>query len=94
MNHKRIFKHVNWIAPAAFMVGITLGTSGCSTVTTGQTDRCIEQANNADVHGVYTADEQLNACLETYKLRRDNEKTVGEAFAEDVLISVIDIITD
>ena len=59
-----------------------------------KTDRCIEQANNADVHGVSTADEQLNACLETYKLRRDKEKTVGEAFAEDVLISVIDIITD
>lgn len=94
MNHKRIFKHVNWIAPAAFMVGITLGTSGCSTVSTGQTDHCIEQANNADVHGVSTADEQLNACLETYKLRRDKEKTIGEAFAEDVLISVIDIITD
>ena len=94
MNHKRIIKHVNWIAPAAFMVGITLGTSGCSTVSTGQTDHCIEQANNADVHGVYTADEQLNACLETYKLRRDKERTAGEAFAEDVLISVIDIITD
>ena len=94
MNHKRTVKHVNWIATAVFMVGITLGASGCSTVTTGQTDRCIEQANNADVHGVYTADEQLNACLETYKLRRDKEKTVGEAFAEDVLISVIDIITD
>ena len=76
------------------MVGITVGMSGCSTVTTGQTDRCIEQANNADVHGVSTADEQLNACLETYKLRRDKEKTVGEAFAEDVLISVLDIITD
>jgi hypothetical protein len=43
---------------------------------------------------VYTADEQLNACLETYKLRRDKERTAGEAFAEDVLISVIDIITD
>lgn len=76
------------------MVGITVGMSGCSTVTTGQTDRCIEQANKADVHGVSTADEQLNACLETYKLRRDKEKTVGEAFAEDVLISVLDIITD
>lgn len=94
MNHKRTVKHVNWIATAVFMVGMALGTSGCSTVTTGQTDRCIEQANNADVHGVYTADEQLNACLETYKLRRDKEKTVGEAFAEDVLISIIDIITD
>ena len=76
------------------MVGITLGTSGCSTVTTGQTDHCIEQARNADVHGVYSADEQLNACLETNQLRRDKEKTKGEAFAEDVLISVIDIITD
>ena len=76
------------------MVGITVGMSGCSTVTTGQTDRCIEQANNADVYGVSTADEKLNACLETYKLRRDKEKTVGEAFAEDVLISVLDIITD
>ncbi|CAI3935983.1 hypothetical protein [Alteromonas macleodii] len=94
MNHKSTFKHVTWIATAVFMVGITLGTSGCSTVTTGQTDRCIEQANNADVHGVYTADEQLNACLETYKLRRDKERKAGEAFAEDVLISVIDIITD
>ena len=94
MNHKSTFKHVTWIATAVFMVGITLGTSGCSTVTTGQTDRCIEQANNADVHGVYTGDEQLNACLETYKLRRDKERTAGEAFAEDVLISVIDIITD
>lgn len=75
------------------MVGMALGTSGCSTVTTGQTDRCIEQANNADVHGVYTADEQLNACLETYKLRRDKERMAGEAFAEDVLVSVIDIVT-
>ena len=93
MNHKSTVKHVNWIATAVCMVGITLGTSGCSTVTTGQTDRCIEQANNAGVHGVYTADEQLNACLETYKLRRDKERTAGEAFAEDVLISVIDIIT-
>ena len=35
-----------------------------------------------------------NACLETYKLRRDKERTAGEAFAEDVLISAIDIITD
>ncbi|MEC9479477.1 MAG: DNA ligase [Pseudomonadota bacterium] len=94
MNHKSTVKHVNWIATAVFMVGMALGTRGCSTVTTGQTDRCIEQANNADVHGVYTADEQLNACLETYKLRRDKERTAGEAFAEDVLISVIDIITD
>ena len=94
MNHKSTFKHVTWIATAVFMVGITLGTSGCSTVTTGQTDRCIEQANNADVYGVNTADEQLNACLETYQLRRNKERTVGEAFAEDVLISVINIITD
>ena len=94
MNHKSTFKHVTWIATAVVLVGMALGTSGCSTVTTGQTDRCIEQANNADVHGVYTADEQLNACLETYKLRRDKERTAGEAFAEDVLISVIDIITD
>ena len=94
MNHKSTCKHVNWIATAVLMVGITVGMSGCSTVTTGQTDRCIEQANNADVYGVSTADEKLNACLETYKLRRDKEKTVGEAFAEDVLISVLDIITD
>ena len=94
MDHKSTCKHVNWIATVVLMVGITVGTSGCSTVTTGQTDRCIEQANNADVHGVSTADEQLNACLETYKLRRDKERTVGEAFAEDVLISVLDIITD
>ena len=94
MNHKSTVKHVNWIATAVFMVGITLGTSGCSTVTTGQTDRCIEQANNADVHGVSTADEQLNACLETYQMRRNEERTFGEALAEEVLISVIDIITD
>ena len=94
MNHKSTFKHVTWIATAVFMVGITLGTSGCSTVTTGQTEDCIEQANNADVHGVNTADEQLNACLETYQLRRNKERTVGEAFAEDVLITVINIITD
>ena len=76
------------------MVGITVGASGGTTVTTGQTDHCIEQANNADVYGVNTADEQLNACLETYQLRRNKERTVGEAFAEDVLISVINIITD
>ena len=94
MKQKSKFKHLNWASTAVVMVGITVGASGCTTVTTGQTDRCIEQANNADVHGVYTADEQLNACLETYKLRRDKEITAGEAFAEDVLISVIDIITD
>jgi len=94
LNHKSTVKHVNWIATAVCMVGMALGTSGCSTVTTGQTDRCIEQANNADVHGVNTADEQLNACLETYQLRRNKERTVGEAFAEDVLIAVINIITD
>ncbi|MDY6974646.1 MAG: DNA ligase [Pseudomonadota bacterium] len=94
MNHKSTCKHVNWIATAVFVVGIILGTSGCSTVTTGQTNHCIEQANSADVHGVNNADEQLNACLEIYKLRRDKERTAAEAFAEDVLISVLDIITD
>ncbi|MBT3133736.1 DNA ligase [Alteromonas sp. ALT199] len=94
MKNKIKFTHLNWIATVVVMAGITVGMSGCSTVTTGQTDHCIEQANSADVHGVNTADAQLNACLETYQLRRDKEKTVGEAFAEDVLISVIDIITD
>jgi len=94
LKHKSKFKHLNWTSTAVVMVGITAGASGCTTVTTGQTDHCIEQANNADVHGVNTADEQLNACLETYQLRRNKERTVGEAFAEDVLISVINIITD
>lgn len=94
MKHKSKFKHLNWTSTAVVMVGITVGASGCTTVTTGQTDHCIEQANNADVYGVNTADEQLNACLETYQLRRNKERTVGEAFAEDELISVINIITD
>ncbi|MCZ8529520.1 DNA ligase [Alteromonas sp. PRIM-21] len=94
MKNKSECKHFNYLANAIVMVGIIVGTSGCSTVTTGQTDHCVEQANNADVHGVNTANEQLQACLETYKLRRDKERTVGEAFAEDVLISVLDIITD
>lgn len=94
MNYPNTNRQLKPFATALIMVAIIASISGCSTVTTGQTDHCIEQANNADVHGVYTADEQLNACLETYKLRRDKERTAGEAFAEDVLISVIDIITD
>ncbi|NOH59283.1 DNA ligase [Alteromonas sp. 07-89-2] len=94
MKHTGKCKYLNKFATAVVLIGSTLGVSGCSTVTTGQTDHCIEQARNADVHGVYSADEQLNACLETNQLRRGKEKTIGEAFAGDVLISVIDIITD
>ena len=69
-------------------------TSGCSTVSTAQTEHCIEQANRDEVYEMNTADERLNACLETYQKRRDEERTFGEALAEDVLISVLDIITD
>jgi len=94
LKHTGKCKYLNKFATTVVLIGGVLGASGCSTVTTGQTDHCIEQARNADVHGVYTADEQLNACLEINQLRRDKEKTMGEAFAEDVLISVIDIITD
>lgn len=69
-------------------------TSGCSSVSTAQTEHCIEQANRDEVYEMNTADERLNACLETYQKRRDEERTFGEALAEDVLISVLDIITD
>ncbi len=94
MNYPNTNRQLKPLAAALVMVAIIASMSGCSNVTTGQTDHCIEQANNADVHGVSTADEQLNACLETYQMRRNEERTFGEALAEEVLISVIDIITD
>ena len=94
MNNPDTYRKLKPLATALVMVAIVASVNGCSSVTTGQTDHCIEQANNADVHGVSTADEQLNACLETYQMRRNEERTFGEALAEEVLISVIDIITD
>lgn len=93
MKYQSKIKHKNSIA-TVFMIGIGVVMSGCSSVTTGQTNHCIEQANSADVYEVNTADERLNACLETYQKRRDEERTFGEALAEDVLISVLDIIID
>ncbi|CAB9492748.1 DNA ligase [Alteromonas macleodii] len=93
MKYQSKIKRINNIA-TVFMIGICAVTSGCSSVSTAQTGRCIEQANRAEVYEVNTADERLNACLETYQKRRDEERTFGEAFAEDVLISVLDIITD
>ncbi|MFZ8199098.1 DNA ligase [Alteromonas portus] len=93
MKYQSKIKHTNSIA-TVFMIGICAVTSGCSSVSTAQTEHCIEQANRVEVYEVNTADERLNACLETYQKRRDEERTFGEAFAEDVLISVLDIIID
>ena len=93
MKYQNKIKCINSIA-TLFMIGVCAVTNGCSTVSTAQTEHCIEQANRVEVYEMNTADERLNACLETYQKRRDEERTFGEALAEDVLISVLDIITD
>lgn len=93
MKYQNKIKCINSIA-TLFMIGVCAVTSGCSSVSTAQTEHCIEQANRDEVYEMNTADERLNACLETYQKRRDEERTFGEALAEDVLISVLDIITD
>ncbi|WP_394221637.1 DNA ligase [Alteromonas gracilis] len=91
MKHQSALQQLVW--HTALAVGITVCTSGCSTLTAQQTEHCITQANSANVHEVNTANEQLNACLETYQLQRDEERTTGEAIAEDVIFSIIDIVT-
>lgn len=93
MKYQRKINCINNIA-TVFMIGICAVMSGCSTVSTAQTEHCIEQANRAEVYEVNTVDERLNACLETYQKRRDEERTFGEALAEDMLISVLDVVID
>ena len=91
MKHQSALQQIVWYTAVA--AGITVCTSGCSTLTAQHTEHCITQANSASVHEMNTADEQLNACLETYQLQRDEERTVGEAIAEDLIFSIVDIVT-